>query len=80
MSQMRKDIFTGGWVIVAETDAVRPSDFHFKRFTRDTTFCPFCETNEASTPPEIFAIRRPGSPRDRCPRCRQQIAGVWRTP
>ena len=62
MSQMRKDIFTGGWVIVAETDAVRPSDFHFKRFTRDTTFCPFCETNEASTPPEIFAIRRPGSP------------------
>jgi UDPglucose--hexose-1-phosphate uridylyltransferase len=62
MSQMRKDIFTGGWVIVAETDAVRPSDCHFKRFTRDTTFCPFCETNEASTPPEIFAIRRPGSP------------------
>jgi UDPglucose--hexose-1-phosphate uridylyltransferase len=62
MSQMRKDIFTGGWVIVAETDTVRPSDFHFKRFTRGTTFCPFCETNEASTPPEVFAIRRPGFP------------------
>lgn len=58
---MRKDVFTGGWVIVAETDAVRPSDFHFRPFTRNTTFCPFCETNEASTPPEIFAIRPPGS-------------------
>ena len=56
MSQMRKDIFTGRWVIVAEDDTVRPSNFHFKRFTRGTSFCPFCETNEASTPPEIFAL------------------------
>jgi UDPglucose--hexose-1-phosphate uridylyltransferase len=62
---MRKDIFTGGWVIVAETDSVRPSDFHFKRFERATTFCPFCEANEASTPPEVFAIRQPGSPPNR---------------
>ncbi|MFI5094916.1 MAG: galactose-1-phosphate uridylyltransferase [Candidatus Acidiferrales bacterium] len=61
MSQMRKDIFTGSWVIVAETDTVRPSDFHFKRFVRETMFCPFCETNEAATPPEVFAIRSPGS-------------------
>lgn len=64
MSQMRKDIFTGGWVIVAETTTVRPSDFHFRRFVRETTFCPFCETNEAATPPEIFAIRSPGSKPD----------------
>ena len=34
MSQMRKDIFTGSWVIVAETNTVRPSDFHFQRFVR----------------------------------------------
>jgi UDPglucose--hexose-1-phosphate uridylyltransferase len=61
MSQMRKDVFTGRWVITAETAAVRPSDFHFTRFVREATFCPFCETNEASTPPEIFAIRKPGS-------------------
>jgi UDPglucose--hexose-1-phosphate uridylyltransferase len=59
---MRKDIFTGRWVVVAETTTVRPSDFHFRKFIRETTFCPFCETNEASTPPEVFAIRRPGSP------------------
>lgn len=62
MSQMRKDIFTGRWVIMAETTTVRPTDFHFKKFVRETTFCPFCETNEASTPPEVFAIRSPGSP------------------
>jgi UDPglucose--hexose-1-phosphate uridylyltransferase len=61
MSQMRKDIFTGRWVIMAETTTVGPSDFHFKRFAREKRFCPFCETNEASTPPEVFAIRNPGS-------------------
>jgi hypothetical protein len=27
MSQMRKDIFTGRWVIVAETDVVQPCPF-----------------------------------------------------
>ena len=58
---MRKDVFTGRWVIMAETTTVRPSDFLFKKFVRETTFCPFCETNEASTPPEVFAIRHPDS-------------------
>jgi len=58
---MRKDVFSGRWVIMADTTTVRPSDFHFKRFVRETTFCPFCETNEASTPPEVFAIRHPDS-------------------
>ncbi len=61
MSKMRKDIFTGSWVIMAETNTLRPSDFHFKRFMRETMFCPFEETNEAATPPEVFAIRNPGS-------------------
>ncbi len=61
MSQLRKDVFTGRWVIIEETDVLRPSDFRFKPFTRETTFCPFCEGHEASTPPEIFAMRRQGS-------------------
>ena len=61
MSQMRKDIFTNRWVIVADANGVQPSDFQFKSFVRLTGFCPFCEGNEASTPPEILAIRRPGS-------------------
>jgi UDPglucose--hexose-1-phosphate uridylyltransferase len=58
---MRKDIFTGRWVIVEETTAVRPADFHFKKSLKEPTFCPFCETNEAATPPEVFAIRQAGS-------------------
>jgi UDPglucose--hexose-1-phosphate uridylyltransferase len=62
MSQFRKDVFTGRWVITAEAEVVRPTDFRFKKFTRETTFCPFCETHEASTPPEIFAIRTTDSP------------------
>ncbi len=57
MSQLRKDVFTGRWVIIEQTDVLRPSDFHFNRFTRETTLCPFCEGHEASTPPEIFAVR-----------------------
>lgn len=65
MSQMRKDVFTGRWVIMAETATVRPSDFHFTRFGREARFCPFCETNEASTPPEVFAIRQQGSSANR---------------
>jgi galactose-1-phosphate uridylyltransferase len=36
MSQMRKDVFTGRWVIVAEPDGVRPSELQFKKFTRGT--------------------------------------------
>jgi len=63
MWQMRKDVFTGRWVIVSETDVVHPSDFRLKPFVRDAAFRPFCETNEASTSPAVFAIRRPGSNR-----------------
>jgi len=61
MSQMRKDVFTGRWVVLAETDIVKPTDFQFRPFTRGGGFCPFCETNESSTPPEVFALRAPGS-------------------
>jgi len=61
MSQMRKDLFTNRWVIVADVNSVQSSDFQFRRFVRNGAFCPFCEGNEASTPPEIFAIRSPGS-------------------
>ena len=61
MSQMRKDIFTDRWVIVEESDGLQPTDFHFKKFAKDTGFCPFCEGHEAATPPEVFAIRNRGS-------------------
>ena len=54
-------LFTDRWVIVEEGEELQPTDFHFKKFARDTGFCPFCESNEAATPPEVFAIRNPGS-------------------
>ena len=62
MSDLRQDIFSGRWVIVAQAAALEPSHFQFKRFTGAVSFCPFCETNEASTPPEVFAVRREGLP------------------
>jgi UDPglucose--hexose-1-phosphate uridylyltransferase len=61
MSQMRKDIFTHRWVIVEDGNGLQPPDFHFKKFAKDKGFCPFCEGNEAATPPEVFAIRNRGS-------------------
>jgi UDPglucose--hexose-1-phosphate uridylyltransferase len=48
---------------VADGDGLQPTDFQFKKFARDTGFCPFCESNEAATPEEVFAIRnRTSSP------------------
>jgi UDPglucose--hexose-1-phosphate uridylyltransferase len=61
MTQMRKDMLTDRWVIMEEGDGLQPTNFHFKKFARDTRFCPFCESNEAATPPEVFAIRNPSS-------------------
>jgi len=61
MSQMRKDVFTDRWAIVAETNILQALDLPFKKLTKEGSFCPFCENNEAATPPEVFAIRSPGS-------------------
>jgi len=58
MSQMRKDIFTDRWVIVGDGDGLQTRDFHFKKFSRSTASCVFCERNESATPGEVFAIRR----------------------
>ena len=33
MSQIRKDVFNGRWVIMAESTAVRPSEFGCRRVT-----------------------------------------------
>ena len=65
MTQMRKDVFAGRWVIMAETATVRPSDFHFKKFVRETTFCPFCETNEALDAIGSLRDSQPGFARER---------------
>jgi len=62
MAQMRKDVFTGRWVLVAEPDGVRSWELQFKKFTRSTGFWPFCENNEAATPREVFSHSAPAAP------------------
>jgi len=65
MSTLRKDPVSSGWVIIAEERAARPKDFIVEAppHTRSAS-CPFCGGRESSTPPEIMAFRKDGSPRD----------------
>ncbi|MCR4405567.1 MAG: galactose-1-phosphate uridylyltransferase [Anaerolineae bacterium] len=62
MPELRHDPIQRRWVIIATERAKRPSDF---TGTLDETpngnFCPFCEGNEHTTPPEVFAYRLNGS-------------------
>jgi UDPglucose--hexose-1-phosphate uridylyltransferase len=63
MSELRRDPFTGHWVVVAEGRAARPND-HGGRLPTATADpeCPFCEGHEDRTPPEVAAVRPGGSP------------------
>jgi len=62
MPELRKDPVTGRWVIIATERRKRPGDFRLKWPTvESTTFCPFCEGNEASTPREVLSYRRSGA-------------------
>lgn len=61
MSELRKDIITREWVILASERAKRPHDFKkteeaVKKPKHDPN-CPFCEGNEEKTPPEVLAYR-----------------------
>ena len=65
MPQLRKDPILNRWVIISSDRINRPSDFSSSRESRPTGgFCPFCEGNEYTTPPEILSFRKPGSPTD----------------
>lgn len=65
MTELRRDIITGDWVIIAVERAVRPNstncptavDNSGQSMVKD---CPFCYGNENKTPPEILAYRLPG--------------------
>lgn len=62
MPELRKDPIGRRWVIIATERAARPSDFKPEPLALDDLdICPFCEGREVRTPPEIFAIRRPGT-------------------
>ncbi len=61
MSEIRRDLVKDRWVSISSNLALKPKDFPTMKV--ETTggpagFCPFCEGNEAVTPPEILAFRR----------------------
>ncbi|MBE0478524.1 galactose-1-phosphate uridylyltransferase [Candidatus Aerophobetes bacterium] len=60
MAELRKDPVIGRWVIVSTDRGRRPSDFVLEETPRvlDSKSCPFCEGNEAITPPEILSYRK----------------------
>ncbi len=64
MPELRKDPIIGRWVIVATERARRPSDFAPHSVSEEKYEeppCPFCAGKEKETPPEIFALRKPGT-------------------
>jgi len=63
MPELRKDPIIRRWVVIAKERARRPSDLHKGQVEKPApdTFCPFCEGNEHTTPPEILAYRAPGT-------------------
>jgi len=68
MSELRKDLISGRWVIIATERSKRPDDFRPAggpaRVEDPPAFCPFCEGNEGKTPPEVFALRGETTPQD----------------
>ncbi len=61
MPELRKDPIIGRWVIISTERGKRPHDFVVEEEVVKGGFCPFCPGNEHTTPPEIFAIREPGT-------------------
>jgi len=60
--ELRKDPISRRWVIIATERAARPTDFkHEAVEVNDSDACPFCEGREGRTPPEIYALRAPGT-------------------
>jgi UDPglucose--hexose-1-phosphate uridylyltransferase len=62
MPELRKDIITDRWVIIATERARRPQDYARPPDEADQSDCPFCAGQEAKTPPEIWAARDAGGP------------------
>lgn len=68
MSELRKDLISGRWVIIATERSKRPDDFRpsggAAKPAEAAGFCPFCEGDEGKTPPEVFALRAAGAAPD----------------
>ena len=61
MSELRRDPITERWNIVNTDEPSGPEDFTPEPQETVNGTCPFCPGNERLTPPEIDAIRPPGS-------------------
>jgi len=61
MSELRRDPIIGRWVIMDTDHPAGPKDFEKEEHLWQGKDCPFCYGNEAMTPPEIEAIRAPGT-------------------
>jgi UDPglucose--hexose-1-phosphate uridylyltransferase len=62
MPELRKDLVTEGWVIIAAERAKRPHDFLQPPTEPESGVCPFCPGQEYLTPPELWAAREVGGP------------------
>ena len=67
MAELRYDILSGTYTIIASERAKRPNDFRAAQQHEDPVpdrdpGCPFCEGNENETPPEVHALRDSGKP------------------
>ncbi|MGI6492141.1 MAG: galactose-1-phosphate uridylyltransferase [Pelotomaculum sp.] len=61
MSELRRDYVKNKWVSISSNAALKPKDFPVMKMAApggSSGFCPFCEGNEAATPPEILAFRK----------------------
>ncbi len=61
MSEIRYDPLQDRWVIIAPDRSARPSDYGEATGAGSMDPCPFCPGKEHLTPPELWAIREPGS-------------------
>lgn len=64
MPELRKDPVLGRWVIISVERGKRPSDFSSPSKKKKGGFCPFCQGNEYTTPPETLAFRPDGGEPD----------------
>jgi len=61
MSEIRRDYVKNKWVSISSNLGLKPKDFPIAKAVvanASSGFCPFCEGNEAATPPEILAFRK----------------------
>ncbi len=62
MPEIRRDPIFDRWVIFSKERAARPGAVVDPGAAEPLARCDFCEGGESHTPPEVFALRPPGSP------------------